>query len=412
MRVEGVGPRGRPGGLKGALAGWMMRSLPAVFRVLRAVSPVLRIGDTVVVTRYDDVREVFLNDDAFAVPYARKLDVIMGGQPFFLGMRDTSDYRRDTAAMRTVVRSDDLPALAAEAGRLAAEAVRAGGGRIEVVNDLVREVTFAVLGRYFGVSDPPDGDLRIWASRLFEFQFADPGDDPDLRAEVDAIAPALRAHIQGLIEARRASGAFGDDVLGRCLDRQSRGDPGFSDGQIRAALTGFVVGGPPQPPMVVPQALEQLLRRPAELEGARKAALAGDDALLLGYVLEAMRFDPLAPTLPRVAVRDELIAAGSRRATNVREGATLLVAFSSAMMDERRVPDPRRFNPRRLAHEYMHFGHGLHTCFGLQINHAILPMMLKPLLERRGLRRAPGPDGHLRKRGAFAERLEVVYDPE
>ena len=40
------------------------------------------------------------------------------------------------------------------------------------------------------------------------------------------------------------------------------------------------------------------------------------------------------------------------------------------MMDERRVPDPGGFDPRRLPDQYMHFGHGLHTCFGIHINPA------------------------------------------
>jgi cytochrome P450 len=132
--------------------------------------------------------------------------------------------------------------------------------------------------------------------------------------------------------------------------------------------------------------------------------------LLGGYVFEAMRFDPLAPALSRVAVVERKVAVGRARATKVPKGATVLVALSSAMMDERRVPDPRRFDPRRLPHEYMHFGQGLHTCFGIHLNQALLPLMLKPLLKRPGLRRAPGSAGRLRKRGAFADRLYVDYD--
>ena len=88
----------------------------------------------------------------------------------------------------------------------------------------------------------------------------------------------------------------------------------------------------------------------------------------------------------------------------------MLAAISSAMMDERRIPEPRRFDPHRLAHEYMHFGYGLHTCFGIHMNQALLPLMLKPLLQRRGLRRTPGAAGHLRKNGLFADRLHVQYD--
>ena len=58
----------------------------------------------------------------------------------------------------------------------------------------------------------------------------------------------------------------------------------------------------------------------------------------------------------------------------------------------------------------MHFGHGLHTCFGIHINQAVLPLMLKPLLRQPGLRRASGPEGHLRKLGAFSDRLVVEFD--
>jgi hypothetical protein len=92
--------------------------------------------------------------------------------------------------------------------------------------------------------------------------------------------------------------------------------------------------------MVVPQALEQLLRRPDALAGAQQAARANDDQLLAGYFFEAMRFDPLGPALPRVATQPTVIAAGTSRATEVPEGATVYAAFSSAMMDERRVLDP------------------------------------------------------------------------
>ena len=390
------------------LMGQAMAHYGAAFAVLRAVRPKRAVGRTVLVTRYDDVREVMLADPDFPVPYHDKLDVIMGGEPFFLGMGDTDLYRRDTAAMRMAVRPDDIPSRLAPAAAARAEALAAAaGGRIEVV-DLTRAITFEVLCDYFGVDAPKDGDLRVWATRLFEFQFADPGGDPALRREVDVMAPALRAHVDGLIAARKAGAPAKDDVLGRCLGFQAEGRPGFSDLQIRSALIGFVVGGLPQPPMVAPQALEQLLRRPDALVGAVRAALDDDDALVGGHVFEALRFDPLGPALTRHTAHDHRLAAGSARSTVVKVGDTVLAGFSSAMMDGRRVADPGRFDPRRPASDYMHFGYGLHTCFGIHINRALIPLMLKPLLRRRP-RRAAGPAGRLSKRGAFADTLWVEY---
>lgn len=401
-------PNGIVARLMAPVMAWVMGTgLPLAFRLLRN----LRFGNRFVATRYDEVREVFLNDPSFRVPYAEKLNVIMDGHPFFLSMDDTQQYRDDTEAMRKVVRITDIPGrLVPAVEGLGEQIVASAGGQLEVVDLLVRRITFDVYRDYFGITDPPGKDLRVWATRLFEFQFADMGNDPKLLAEVNDIAPKLRNHIQGLIEARRVSRVVKDDVLGRCLTMQAAGTPGFDDGQIRSSLMGFIVGGPPQPPMVVPQAMEQLLRRPDALAGAQKAARENDDLLLAGYVFEAMRFDPLAPFLPRIATKASTIAAGTPRAVNVPAGATVFVAFSSAMMDERRLPDPRVFNPKRMPHEYIHFGYGLHQCFGIHMNKALLPLMLKALLMRPRLRRAPGSAGRLRKRGVFADRLYVNYD--
>ena len=396
--------------LKNRITSWGLAQAPLFFGILRRVWPIFPLlGGGRLATLHDDVREVFQEDGRFGVPYREKLDVIMGGHPFFLGLGDGAEYRQQTDTLRKVVRPDDIPALAAAVEKRCEEILAASAGRIEVVGDLVRTVTFEVFGAYFGITDPPCASLSECATRLCEFQFTDAGNDPSLRAEVDVFAPALRAHIDNLINAGRISRMPGDGVLGRLLVAQGS-DPYISDDRIRTWLMGLVIGGPPQPPMVVPQALEQLLRRPAALAGAQQAARANDNSALARYVFEAMRFDPLGPSLSRVALEDCVLASGTRRATRIRKGATVLAAFSSAMFDHNRIPNPGRFDPRRLPHEYIHFGHGLHTCFGLHINRVLLPLMLKGLLKRRGLRRAPGPAGQLSKRGLFADRLVVHFE--
>jgi cytochrome P450 len=160
--------------------------------------------------------------------------------------------------------------------------------------------------------------------------------------------------------------------------------------------------------MVVPQALEQLMRRPGPLAAATKAAADGDKAAVARYLFEALRFDPLAPALKRTATAKTTIAAGTWYEAIVPAGATVLVGFASAMRDGRRVADPETFNPDRPATDTMHFGYGLHRCFGEQINRAVLPAAFERLL-RRGVRRARGPAGMLKKRGIFADTLWVDY---
>lgn len=406
--MSGVAPAPvlRPtGGFKKWLGQRVMALIPFGFSVLRRFRPIFRMGTTYVVTLHDDVREVFGNDRDFGVPYWRELKVITGGEPFFLGMGDTPAYHAGLDAMLRVVRPDDLPGLGDRAERLAEDALAAAGGEVEIVQ-LVRDVTFRLIGDYFGVPEPAEGNLQVWATRLFEFQFVDRGKDEALRKEVDAAVIALHAHVDREIARRKGAAEDKDDVLARCLALQAAGEPGYSDIEIRTALVCMIVGGPPQPPMVVPQALEQLLRRPDALRQAQAAATANDDGLLHRIVLEAMRFDPLAPGLPRTALKDAVVARGTRRETTVPRDSTVLVAFASAMMDRRRLPEPGRFDPSRSPHEYIHFGYGLHQCFGRHINHATLHRMLKPLL-RRGLARQAGRRGHLVKNGPFAESLWV-----
>jgi cytochrome P450 len=398
------------GEIKAWIASLALSLAPAAMAAARRVWPIPGHGKFWMVTRYDDVREVFAADHAFMVPYHENLNVITGGAPFFLGMGDTPDYSAQIAAARAVVRDDDLPRLGHDAEHRASAIVATAGGEVEVVG-LIRRVAFDLIGSYFGVPEPTAGRLDVWGSRLFEFQFTGSVSNAPWLAEVEIFAAALRAHIDATIAARKATPSPSDDVLSRCLTAQAAGKFGYSDLEIRTLLMCMIVGGPPQPPMVVPQALEQLLRRPDWLCAASDAARAGDDTRLHDIVFEAMRFDPLPPGLKRTALTDYTVAAGTPRARLIPAGSTVLPAFGSAMFDPRRIVDPQRFDPTRPPRDYLHFGHGLHECFGRMINHATLHRMLKPLLAQKNVRRSDGRNGHLSKDRGFAERLVVAFDP-
>ena len=392
-----------PGGIKGWLATQALAAAPAVMSGLRRVWPIAGRGKFWIVTRYDDVLEVFGNDTMFGVPYQENLNLITGGKPFFLGMADTPQYWAQLDALQAAMQPADLLHLGDEAETRAAAIVAASDGQMEVVG-LVRRVAFDLLAGYFRVPEPARGRLDVWGSRLFEFQFMGSVADVAWVDEVKEVATAFHAHIDAVIAARRVGAGGPDDVLGRCLAA------GMDATELRTVVLCMIVGGPPQPPMVVPQGIEQLLRRPDWLAAAGGAARANDDARLYDILFEAMRFDPLAPGLKRTVLANTTIAAGTGRATMVSAGATVVAGFASAMMDPRRVSEPTRFVPGRLPHEYVHFGHGLHECFGRYLNHATLHRIVKPLLAKTGLRRAEGKDGRLRKNGVFADQLVVRFD--
>ena len=184
----------------------------------------------------------------------------------------------------------------------------------------------------------------------------------------------------------------------------------MDDIAIRNNLLGILVGLVPTLSKAATQALNGLLDRPKMLAAAQEAARADDDTALAPFVFEALRFDPLNPMIYRRAARDTVIAANTLRQRTIPSGTMVLAANLSAMFDRQRVASPNSFQPGRPWEHYLLWGDGLHTCFGASINRAVLPAILKPLLQKRMLRRAPGKLGRI-DTGAtpFPQHMHVTF---
>jgi cytochrome P450 len=383
-----------------------------VFAVLRAVKPVLIVKNTAIVTRFADVQEVLSRDDVFQVTYREKMEVVTGGNNFFLGMQNSADYERDVANMRSVMRRDDVSRqIVPFVAKTAEAAVAAANGQLDVAVQLGRTVPAKWVAVYFGCPPPSDQELVDWGSAIFQFLFADLTNDPAVGSAARAAAAKARAWLDDCVARRKAApGNTTDDVLGRCLKLQSAGAPGMDDLSIRNNLIGLLTGAIPTTAKCCAQALDELLKRPTELAKAQEAARAGDDALFSQYVFEALRFNPNNPGVFRIAAEDYTVARDSAHATLIPKGTNVLASTQSAMFDERFVDSPNEFRIGRPEYASMMWGYGLHTCFGQYINRVQIPGILKPLLCRKNLRRAPGDAGQLGYTGPFPTRLGVEFD--
>jgi cytochrome P450 len=181
----------------------------------------------------------------------------------------------------------------------------------------------------------------------------------------------------------------------------------MDDRGIRDNLIGLLIGAIPTLSKAATLALDALLRRPDALRGAQEAARAGDLARMEGFVWEALRFEPHNPVVYRRAVRDATIAASTLRARRIPAGAMVFAVTQSAMFDPLDVADARAFRADRPWPTYIHWGWGMHACFGDAVNRAVIPAILKPLLARPGLR-ATGPrdDGGT----PFPQALPVAFE--
>lgn len=385
-----------PKGLRRAMAvaRLLQPNLVGKFKIITAYEN----DGTAFVTRRKDVTDVLTRDEDFGVVYGPRMEAITGGENFFLGMQDTPRYTRDTSIMRLAMRRDDVPTIVTPfVAATAADLVAAAPGRIDVPQQLSLPVAAKLLDRYFGTPGPSEAQIIDWTSTLFWYLFLDLQADAQKDVEALAKAAAFRDWLDGHIAARRANGEQRDDVLGRCLAMQGGELPGVTDLDIRNNLIGLLIGELPTTSATANLALDELLDRPEALAGAQAAARAGDDALLAAYVFEALRFSPLNPVIYRRALRDATVAGGTLRARRIPKGRMVMASNLSAMFDPLMVPAPGSFRVDRPWETYMLWGYGMHNCFGAHLNRATLPNILKPLLAKRGLRRAAGAAGRIEK---------------
>ncbi len=373
--------------------------------VLRRVRPIIAVGRFGVVTRADDVREVLSDHEHFTVDhYAPKMAELTG--PFILGLDDTPLYRHDDAALHAAFKREDVAGIAETTLAAARARMAAASGGVDVVSELADPVIDHVITAYMGTPGPDTATQLRWARSLFEHIFLNVGNKRAVRDRALADAGQWRPYLDGLIARRRAELAAGadipDDVLTRLL---AAGE--LHDIAVRHNLIGTIAGWIPTVSKAFAGAVEELLDRPGELERAQQAARDGDRDLVAAYLFEALRFRPQTWAILRMCPADHTVAVGTGRATTIRAGARVLVATQSAMFDKRTVVAPKEFRVDRPWSDYLHFGHGLHTCFGLAINRVHLPAIAVALLEGPRIGRPAGSAGRLRWAGPYPSGLRV-----
>ncbi len=368
---------------------------------------------TAVVTRRKDVLDVLSRDADFEVVYGSRMRKLTDGDNFFLGMQPGWDYERDVSDMRLAMRRDDvarivLPRAAALAEKLVAES----DGRLDLPPGLTLQVPWDMTDTYLGTGGPSAEAMQEWTTTLFFYLFGDLSADPEFEAKAMQDASALRTYLDEAVAARKANPTDTDDVLNRCLALQAADTPGMSDVGIRNNLLGILIGAIPTISKSCCLVLDELLRRPDALSGAQEAARSGDDVLMAQYVWEALRFNPHNPVIYRRATRDAVVARSSLRAMTVKKGQMVFAANFSAMFDRFDIPAPNEFRTDRTWETYIHWGYGMHTCFGGAINRAVIPAILKPLFLRKNLRRAPVGAGEIDTGGtSFPQHFTVEFDP-
>jgi linoleate 8R-lipoxygenase/9,12-octadecadienoate 8-hydroperoxide 8R-isomerase len=98
-------------------------------------------------------------------------------------------------------------------------------------------------------------------------------------------------------------------------------------------------------------------------------------------------------------------------AINVKVGQRLFCNLTTASMDPTVFPEPAKVNLNRALDSYIHYGVGPHECLGKGLSLTGLTAMLKTVGRLKNLRRAPGPQGEVKKiAGPYGVTLYMTED--
>jgi cytochrome P450/glutathione S-transferase len=385
------------------------------FKLLRRFRPILVIRKTVVVSRHRDVKEILARDEEFTISEINQNRMDRAHVPFILGWDRSPQYDREAGILRKAFKPGDMERIrqiVVEESQKLLEA--ADDGRIDIVNGLTRVVPTRVVARFFGIPGPCEQVMMRWLRVLFYEVFLNRSDLPDVSQTAAQYADQLQDYLTALISRKKKEilanqDLCEDDFLSRLLRQQISGGDALDDDGIRRNISGILVGAVDTTSAAIAQAFDVLIDRSSDLADARAASLRGDIETVSRIVFESLRFNPQAPALLRFCRNGAMIATGTPDETTVPPGSTILLATLSAMFDPAAFPKPSSIRTDREKDLYLHFGSGMHTCFGREINMVQIPEIAMALLKRRGLKRASGRKGRMVYDGPFPDRFVMEF---
>ncbi|KAA2261529.1 cytochrome P450 [Solihabitans fulvus] len=350
------------------------------YAVLREQTPVLPIGNYVVLTRHADCDRV-LRDPGFAVEHAGYLDAsvpnwrehsslrVLRESMLFAGAPDHERMRRlaGTAfsARRVAALRDPVRELVGAAVDRLAE-LGADGAPVDFVAEFAVRLPVAVSGELLGIPAADRGWLRAQVADLSVALETMP-DQAQLGA-ADAAADALREYMAGQVAERRRSPR--EDLIGALV--QASPHLRLAAHELTANLVLLLAAGFETTSHLLGNGLALLLDRPAE-----SARLRTNPELAPSYVEEMLRYDPPVHVTSRWADRDTEIAG-----VPVPQGREAILAIGSACRDPARFERPDEFVPERPDNQPLSFGAGPHFCLGAALARMQAQLAFPLLLNR------------------------------
>jgi len=241
-------------------------------------------------------------------------------------------------------------------------------GEFDLIADLAIPLPVIVIAEMLGVEPERRGDFKRWSDDLvYAVNSASGVLAEEDRARIRQSTTEFRTYFQNTIAARRREPKE-DLITG--LVRAEEEQQALTSDEILGLTTLLLIAGNETTTNLIGNAILALLDHPTEL-----AKVRADSSLVPNLVEETLRYDTPVQNIFRQTTGDVEMAG-----TTIPAGTPLLLLYGSANRDERKFPDPDRFDVTRDIQGHLGFGYGIHYCLGAQLARLEAKVVLEALL--------------------------------
>jgi cytochrome P450 len=352
----------------------VMRDPHPIYAQLREEAPCYYIEeyDAWALSRFEDIWSCSMDTEHFtATQGTTSSHLLTKVQPVtpMINMMDPPEHTK----LRSQVRKHFQPAairhLEPTIREIASGCLEAGiaRGGFDVMSDFASQVAVKVACVVNGIP-LEDGDLLN--DLVWRFFAREPGVDGMTEDGLAAMGE-LFGYFIALSQSRRKSGSDGDDVIS-LLNNIELGGQKLDDESIASHMSMFIIGGAETFPKTFANAIRRLAEHPDQ-----RAECVSDPSLIPDAFLEILRYDMPTQFLCRM-VTNELTIHGQQ----LKPGQPILFLYPSANRDPREFENPDVIDIKRRAPRILSFGHGTHSCIGLNVAKLEARICLEETLKR------------------------------
>ena len=302
-----------------------------------------------VLSRHEDILHALTNWRTYSSAKGNLVDEFPGRAGATLGSTDPPRHDRLRALIQQAMTKRALdhvvaPAHASCAAHLAA---LEGCDSFDFVNDFGSKVTVDLLFYLFAL--PPDNADQVRDNAVLMVQT-----DPVTRQKTEAHLAAFRwmaDYAAALVEERKRNP--GDDLLSSFITAEIEGEK-LLDKEVQLTVTTLIMAGIES----LSGFLGMFALNLADHPEARRALVA-DPSLIPDAIEESLRFNTSAQRFKRTLTQDVELHGQVMKA-----GDAVMLCYGAANRDERKFPDPDRYDIARKPKMHLGFGGGVHACLG------------------------------------------------